>query len=103
MCALGCQHLKRVVRCFPEATHTQGCVSVVLRRRGVQVCVVLLQLASWLELCHQTGFAHRNIKPSNVIQLSGSGNITVVDYGASARIGARRPQLTCHDLRRGGR
>ena len=69
----------------------------------MQVCVVLLQLASWLELCHQTGFAHRNIKPSNVIQLSGSGNITVVDYGASARIGARRPQLTCHDLRRGGR
>lgn len=54
----------------------------------MQVCVVLLQLASWLELCHQTRFAQRNIKPSNVLQLTGSGNITVVDFGCSARIGA---------------
>jgi hypothetical protein len=33
--------------------------------------------------------AHRNLKPSNVIQLSGSqnGNITVTDFGRAARIG----------------
>jgi serine/threonine protein kinase len=62
----------------------------------LQVCMVLVQLASWLEMAHKTGFAHRNLKPSNVIQLSGSqnGNITVTDFGRAARIGAA-PQLLC--------
>lgn len=56
----------------------------------VQTCLVLLQLASWLEMAHQTGFAHRNLKPSNVLQLSSAvgTTVSVVDFGCSARIGA---------------
>lgn len=60
--------------------------------------MVLLQLASWLELAHKTGFAHRNLKPTNVIQLSGSSNLTVTDFGCAARIGvlpASAVKVTC--------
>jgi serine/threonine protein kinase len=69
---------------------------------------VLVQLASWLEMAHKTGFAHRNLKPSNVIMLESCGAWTVTDFGCAARIGAapshvasltRRMQGGCATLR----
>ena len=52
--------------------------------RGLALHEVLdigIQLANALDYAHSKGIFHRDVKPSNIIRLSGSGTIKLADFG----------------------
>lgn len=47
-----------------------------------------------IDHCHQCGWAHGDIKPSNILYLPQIGSIKLIDFGASYPLGTPRAQLT---------
>lgn len=45
--------------------------------------------------CHQCGWVHGDIKPSNILFLPHLDSILLIDFGASYPLGTRREDLTC--------
>ena len=57
---------------------------IVAGGQGLPVREVLdigIQLAGALDYAHSKGIVHRDVKPGNVIRLSGSGTIKLTDFG----------------------
>ena len=52
---------------------------------------MLLHIATKLRLIHAAGYAHRDVKPGNVILESKTKQWILIDYASSARIG----ELAC--------
>lgn len=48
---------------------------------------VLYQVAEALKALHAAGYAHRNLKPSNIVRCTGSSAWSFLDFGCAARIG----------------
>lgn len=51
-------------------------------------CAVMAEMAALIEALHDTGWAHRNLKPSNVLFVSDTETWVLCDLERSARIGA---------------
>ncbi len=45
--------------------------------------------------CHQCGWVHGDIKPSNILYLARFDSIVLIDFGASHPLGTARADLTC--------
>ena len=54
---------------------------------------VLINCARALEKLHATGWAHGNVKPSNILRLNVGLDWTLIDFGCAAQIGMRPPSL----------
>lgn len=55
---------------------------------GAQVKVLMKQLLSALEFCHQHSLLHRDMKPSNLLY-DGSGTLKLADFGLSRHVSNR--------------
>lgn len=62
---------------------------VILRHSERVTVQVLTNLCAYIHSMHDAGYAHRNIKPSNVVWLPHSEKWVTLDIATSARIGTR--------------
>lgn len=57
-----------------------------------EVLDVFLQAARGLQAMHRMGFAHCDIKPSNLL-VDGSGQVKVIDFGQACKIGTIKERI----------
>lgn len=50
---------------------------------------ILDQLCQAVQYCHEHGVIHRDLKPENIL-ITGSGEVTIIDFGIALLRGARR-------------
>jgi serine/threonine protein kinase len=62
------------------------CCSLLHSCTAVQV---IYHVALRLKALHEAGFAHRDVKPSNVMWLPRKNRWTVIDFGCAGKIGER--------------
>src|SRR5690606_32494485 len=58
----------------------------------IDIVDTFIQAASGLKFMHQLGFAHCDIKPNNILR-SDSGDVKVIDYGQSCKIGTIKGRI----------
>ena len=58
----------------------------------VDIVDTFIQAASGLKYMHALGYVHCDIKPNNILR-SGSGQVKVIDYGQSAKIGTVKERI----------
>ncbi|MDC5822279.1 hypothetical protein OPW19_20905 [Vibrio europaeus] len=51
---------------------------------------ILPRIISAIEHCHQRGWVHGDIKPSNLLYVPKNHQVRLIDFGASHRMGTRR-------------
>lgn len=59
------------------------------KRDEATACAVMAEVAALIEALHDTGWAHRNLKPSNILFVADSDHWVLCDLERSARIGVR--------------
>ncbi|MFM7819749.1 MAG: Stk1 family PASTA domain-containing Ser/Thr kinase [Actinomycetota bacterium] len=66
-------------------------LSDILKQSGtltpMQVCDVMIEVASALSSAHQSGVVHRDVKPGNIL-VSTTGQVKVTDFGIARALGA---------------
>lgn len=64
-------------------------------QQDVTVFVDLLpSMIRAIQHCHDVGWVHGDIKPSNMLYVPDTGSIRLIDFGGCQRIGAKREQFS---------
>lgn len=58
----------------------------------LDICDVFIQSAEGLKAMHQLGYVHCDIKPNNILRTA-SGQVKVIDFGQSCRIGTVKERI----------
>lgn len=49
---------------------------------------IIMQIATELKAMHEAGYAHRDLKPGNVMWLPSKNRWALIDFGCAAQIGS---------------
>jgi serine/threonine protein kinase len=65
----------------------------------ITIFQTLLHVVRAVKVMHEMGFAHRDIKPGNILRRPGEHDWTLIDFGCAVRIGAYPCGHSCHSRR----
>jgi len=65
------------------------------KKDAEQFVWVLPKIIKAIKYCHDKGWVHGDIKPSNILFIPAFDSIRLIDFGASYRIGTVRKTLSC--------
>lgn len=78
-----------------EYDSTAKTLSTFNKENAKQLAWILPNIIRAIKHCHDKGWVHGDIKPSNILFIPALDSIRLVDFGASYRIGTSRETLSC--------